>query len=152
MIYLNIYLGVNKQDIVTQTDELTNLALFEEGSVCSCDDIDCKCKCCTINAAINRLKRNHHAICRFDRFVQNHKKQRRFIKLNNNKLKKKRKIKFTIIRQPCESIVHLSDHLNKNTLSNNTNNSRSIDMDAIRRLAIESDFITNRIVERRISI
>jgi hypothetical protein len=85
---------------------------------------------------MNRIKRKHRSICRKHRLADKSK-----YKLN----RKNRKIKFGVIRQPCENIVHLSDHLNKINYYNK-------DMDAIKRLAIESDFITNRIVERRISI
>lgn len=139
--YIKIIKGVNRQDIVTHTDETINLALFEDGSVCSCDDIN---NCYRLYS--NRLNKKRGLFLK--NIIDN---KRYFSERNTNK-----RVKFTVLRQPC-SIFHLSNHLNKD--GNSCGGTCDLIIKQfdkyeleIKRLAIESDFIINRIIERRVSI
>ena len=135
--------GVSKQDIVTQTDETINLALYEEGSVCSCDDIS---KCYRISK--NQINKK----CKS---WQNLIKQTRKQILFKHSHEYKSTLKFSVLRKPYYNVNHLSNHLsNKNDDNSSDFILKKVNIKInsdIKRLAIESDFITNKIA-RRVSI
>ena len=154
-------IGVNKQDIVTHTDETLNLALFEDASVCSCDDIQ---KCYQLYADRIRLKRKQF---KWKNIFEKTKKQQTqsnetFNAYDTSSRRNTKRIKFTIMRPPCANVTHLSQQdnsdacsgllvMHRNRESNLLQRNQTLDLE-IKRLAIESDFITSRILKRRVSI
>ena len=134
---------------MTHADETLNLALFEDASVCSCDDIH-KCYQLYSHQLKNKPKNLINSLLE--------------IKTASSSLCKKNKlkrIKYTVLRQPSVNIRHLSnsnetlmsdDDLINRLRKQSLKEKSQLDMDDIKRLAIESDFITNRILKRRASI
>ncbi len=136
MLVGDVISAANKQDVVTQMDEVPSFA-FDDGPslVCSCDDIHQCCKSAT-------LKLKHQSQLLIKKVINKsqtmtHAKKNEFNDKYNH---------FTILRRPTR-ISHLSNQFDKSDyiLPNQIN---KVDLE-IKKLALESDFITYKRVERR---
>ena len=131
-----VFTAANKQDVVTCMDEVPSYA-FEDGTsmVCSCDDL---------NTCYQMYKSKLKKETRVN--LKKTFSRKRFI-LDDKGIRPRRH--FSILRRPTQ-IKHLSNHLEKCDFILATHLDKT-EME-IKRLAIESDFISHKKVKKRRSI